>query len=93
MKSKIVLNYIGHPFTKVCWSAVYDVNVTLLIYQAHLLQNVMSSAQLCSNALDKGWLEIQCSTFITLYLGSIGMTHAISDCVTNGQFYKGIIGK
>ena len=45
------------------------------------------------NLLKKMFLAQQCSTFITLCLGSIGMGRFINVCVKKGQFYKGIIGK
>ena len=36
---------------------------------------------------------LQCSPFITLYLGSIGMDHIERNRVIKGQFSKVIIGK
>ena len=36
--------------------------------------------------------EIQCSPFITLCLGSLGMDPVISESWFKGQFYKGLIG-
>ena len=37
--------------------------------------------------------QIQCSLFISLCLGSIGMDCVISECVIKGQYHKATIAK